>query len=221
MSRSLIFETFRLEPANARLWRGSDLVNLAPKPFDLLCCLAEQPGKLVTKDELFKAAWPNLHVSESSLSVAINVLRLALGDDPKAPRFIETVPRRGYRFITPVTRAFTQGSFESSYLSAPAAPGLGLPRSRLFVGRASQIEALEDLFRRASAGTRQLAFVTGEAGIGKSTLIEMFSERIFERGVRVLLGRCVEHFGTDEAFLPLIEALQAFCAGPDGPMALN
>ncbi|MCI0601127.1 MAG: AAA family ATPase, partial [Beijerinckiaceae bacterium] len=64
-------------------------------------------------------------------------------------------------------------------------------------------------------------FVTGEAGIGKTTLVEMLVERVSRRGIGVLLGRCVEHFGTDEAFLPFIEALQERCSGPDGPFLLS
>jgi tetratricopeptide (TPR) repeat protein len=166
--------------------------------------LAEHPGKLVTKDELLEAVWPNLHISESSLNVAINALRSALGDDSKAPHYIETVTRRGYRFIAPVVAERPQES---------EPPWLASSRPHLWVGRTGPIEDLEDCFRRAAAGRRQLVFVTGEAGIGKTTLVEMFLERNLQRGVRVLLGRCVEHFGTDEAFLPLIEALQDNCAG--------
>jgi DNA-binding winged helix-turn-helix (wHTH) protein len=99
------FEEFRLDSANALLWRGHDRVALPPKPFEVLCCLVKRAGQLVTKDELLDAVWPNLHVTESSLSFSINALRIALGDDPKAPRYIETVTRRGYRFIAPISGA--------------------------------------------------------------------------------------------------------------------
>src|SRR4030088_3182700 len=99
----LAFGQFRLDRANALLWRGHDRVVLAPKPFEMLCCLVERAGELVTKDDLLETVWPNMHVSESSLSVAMNALRSALGDDRLAPHYIETVTRRGYRFIAPVT----------------------------------------------------------------------------------------------------------------------
>jgi DNA-binding winged helix-turn-helix (wHTH) protein len=92
--REVSKSNFRAFPA--RLWRGNDRVTLPPKPFNVLCHLAGRPGKLVTKDELLEAVWPKLHISESSLSVAINALRSALGDDSKAPHYIETVTRRGY-----------------------------------------------------------------------------------------------------------------------------
>lgn len=200
--RNLSFGPFRLEPANAQLWRGSDRVMLPPKPFNVLCHLAERPGELVTKDELLEAVWPRLHISESSLSVAINALRAALGDDSKAPHYIETVTRRGYRFVASVAAAKPQES-EPIFLASS--------RSQLWVGRSGPIEELERLFQKAEAGNRQLVFLTGEAGIGKTTLVEMFLSRVFQRRVRILLGRCVEHFGTDEAFLPLLEALQEYC----------
>jgi DNA-binding winged helix-turn-helix (wHTH) protein len=200
--RNLAFGPFRLEPANAQLWRGSDRITLPPKPFNVLCHLAERPGELVTKDELLEAVWPKLHISESSLSVAINALRAALGDDSKAPHYIETVTRRGYRFVASVAAAKPQES-EPVFLASS--------RSQLWVGRAGPIDELESLFQEAEAGNRQLVFVTGEAGIGKTTLVEMFLARMFQHQVRILLGRCVEHFGTDEAFLPLLEALQEYC----------
>jgi DNA-binding winged helix-turn-helix (wHTH) protein/tetratricopeptide (TPR) repeat protein len=203
-SPNLTFGPFRLEPGNAQLWRGDERVALPPKPFDVLCHLAERPGKLVTKDQLLDAVWPNLHISESSLNVAINALRSALGDDSKAPHYIETVPRRGYRFVAPVVAEGTEHS---------PPPWLALAQPHLWVGRTGQIAELDDSFQRAAGQRRQLVFVTGEAGIGKTTLVEMFLERKFQHGVRILLGRCVEHFGTDEAFLPLIDALQDYCAG--------
>ena len=98
----LAFGQFRLDRANAMLRRGQDRVVLAPKPFEVLCCLVERPGELVTKDELLATVWSDLHVSKSSLTVAINALRSALGDDRQAPHYIETVTRRGYRFIASV-----------------------------------------------------------------------------------------------------------------------
>jgi predicted ATPase/DNA-binding winged helix-turn-helix (wHTH) protein len=210
-----------VDPANALLWRGNDRVVLAPKLFEVLCRLVGRPGELVTKDELLDAVWSNLHVSESSLSVSISALRSALGDDSRAPRYIETVARRGYRFIAPVTAAPTAEA-ERSLVAEPAAPVFApASRPRWWVGRASPIETVENLFLQAVAGRRQLVFITGEAGAGKTTLVEMIMERLSKRGVGVLWGRCIELFGTDEAFLPLIEALRDGCAGPDGPLLLK
>jgi len=81
----------RLDRKNAVLWRGDKRVPLAPKPFEVLAVIAERPGELMTKDRLLTMVGGGVHVSESSLTVAMNALRAALGDDPAAPQFIETV----------------------------------------------------------------------------------------------------------------------------------
>ena len=78
---------------------GGQPVALAPKPFAVLCALARTPQMLVTKNALLDAVWGHRFVTESVLKSAISEVRAALGDDPKQPRYIETVSRRGYRFI--------------------------------------------------------------------------------------------------------------------------
>src|SRR5258708_1507015 len=85
--------------ANECLWRGSESIKLRPKAFAVLTYLRERGRRLVTKEELLNAVWPEAFVGEAVLKVAIGQLREALDDDPKAPRFIETAHRRGYRFI--------------------------------------------------------------------------------------------------------------------------
>ncbi len=99
---SLQFAGFRLEPDNARLWRGAHAIKLKPKAFVVLHYLVEHAGQLVTKDELWQAVWPGVTVSDDVLTACVRDIRKALGDDPKAPQFIETVHRRGYRFIAKV-----------------------------------------------------------------------------------------------------------------------
>ena len=95
----LRFDCFELDEADARLARAGEPVALAPKPFAVLCALTRKPDKLVTKNELLDAVWGHRFVTESVLKSAISEVRAALGDDPKQPRYIETVSRRGYRFI--------------------------------------------------------------------------------------------------------------------------
>ncbi len=99
----LRFDVYRLDPANARLWRGKHSVKLPPKAFGVLHYLAERPGQLVTKAELFQAVWPQTVVTDSALTVCIKELRKTLRENPRFPRYIETVHRRGYRFIAPTT----------------------------------------------------------------------------------------------------------------------
>src|SRR5262245_14669888 len=101
--RIFIFEPFRLDVPNAQLWRGQELIRLTNKALAVLCYLVERSGQLVTKDELFTAAWPGVVVSDSALVACIGELRRALGDTRRTPQFIETVHGRGYRFIAPVS----------------------------------------------------------------------------------------------------------------------
>src|ERR1700676_301769 len=90
------FGPFRLEPAERKLSRGDEVVTLTPKVFDMLVMLVRHSGHLLEKDDLIRSLWPDSFVEEGNLSNNIFVLRKALGDDPQ---YIETVPKRGYRFV--------------------------------------------------------------------------------------------------------------------------
>jgi class 3 adenylate cyclase/predicted ATPase len=96
------FGGFRLDPDNACLWRGAQAIALTPKAFDVLHYLVTHPDQLVSKDILLDAVWPETAVSDAVVRIAIGELRRALSDTAQAPRFIATVPRRGYRFVAPV-----------------------------------------------------------------------------------------------------------------------
>ena len=98
------FESFRLDPVNACLWWAAEAVVLTPKTFDVLYYLVQHADRLVTKDELLDAVWPETAVSDGVVRMAISALRKALDDTAQTPRFIATVPRRGYRFVAAVTR---------------------------------------------------------------------------------------------------------------------
>ena len=101
--RILSFAEFRLDPVAGHLYRKNQRIPLAPKAFTLLQFLAGQAGRLVSKQELFAAVWPDVFVGDAVLKGTIRELRKALGDDSHEPRFIETAHRRGYRFIPHVT----------------------------------------------------------------------------------------------------------------------
>jgi DNA-binding winged helix-turn-helix (wHTH) protein len=102
------FDAFDLDEANALLLRNGKAVTLAPKPFAVLCALARTPGSLVTKNAMLDLVWGHRFVTESVLKTAISEVRAALGDDPKEPHCIETVSRRGYRFIASTIGASSQ-----------------------------------------------------------------------------------------------------------------
>src|SRR5215468_2116395 len=96
------FGAFRLDAAERVLWRGEEMIALPPKVFDTLWTLVKEEGRVVSKSELMEAIWANAAVEESNLSQNIYTLRRALGVDEQGRQFIETVPRRGYRFAVPV-----------------------------------------------------------------------------------------------------------------------
>lgn len=107
---SASFGVFRLDTPNACVWRGAEMIKLTPKAFAVLSYLLEHSGRIVTKDELFTAVWPETVVSDVALSVCIRELRKSLEDDAKTPQYIETVHRRGFRFLPTVASPPVQSS---------------------------------------------------------------------------------------------------------------
>ncbi len=99
----LIFSGFRLDTAQRRVYAGSREILLPPKTFDLLHFLAQRPGEVVSRETIYQALWPDVHVDDHALSVQVAELRKALGDSPKKPQIIETRPRRGYQFLPNVS----------------------------------------------------------------------------------------------------------------------
>src|SRR3981189_275343 len=97
------FKAFRLDTANHLLWHGGDRVPLTPKGFDVLAYLVEHVGQVATQDEILEALWPETYVNPEVLRKYIQEIRKALRDRPANPEFIETLPKRGYRFVAPVT----------------------------------------------------------------------------------------------------------------------
>ena len=99
--QALRFGPYRLDTSEERIWRGQELVKLTRKSFSVLRYLAERPKRLITKEELFKALWPDTAVSDSALTRCIREIREALTDDVRSPHYIETAHRRGFRFVGP------------------------------------------------------------------------------------------------------------------------
>jgi DNA-binding winged helix-turn-helix (wHTH) protein len=102
-NHSYEFGRFRLKVAERVLLREGELVPLTPKVFDILVTLVEHGGQVVAKDDLMKKVWPNTFVEEGNLTQNVSLLRKALGESPGGVQFIETVPRRGYRFVAETT----------------------------------------------------------------------------------------------------------------------
>jgi DNA-binding winged helix-turn-helix (wHTH) protein/tetratricopeptide (TPR) repeat protein len=209
------FLPFRLDKANATLWRDNRVVPLRPKSFAALCYLVERRGQLVTKDELLDAVWRNRCVGEAVLKVCINELRQALGDDAQAPVYLITVARRGYRFAAPVTEVKPEPKMGKPAIASPLGDWLR-NRSSYWIGRETALARLLMVWDSSRENARQVVFLTGEPGIGKTTLIEMFLNQISECSPMVLRMRCVKHFGEGEALMPMIEAMEKRCRAPEG-----
>lgn len=195
------FDSFEIDEGNVRLTQHRQPISLTPKAFAVLCELLRHRGELVTKNALLDAVWGHQHISESVLKTIVSQLRSALADDPRHPRYIETVSRFGYRFIGQATNLVSAGSTAEA-----ATPAL---RTTPVVGRRDALATLHSCWQRVLAGERQLVWVVGDAGVGKTTLIESFAREL--PADTVVFGRCVEHFGAGEPFLPLLEALNEHC----------
>ena len=236
------FGEFVLDTGNECLLHRNKSIALPPKPFAVLRYLVEHPGRLITHDELLDALWPETYVQPQVLRTYMLDLRKALGDDAGQPRFIQTLPKRGYRFVAPVA-----DPSESNESSSPSRPDVSSearpdakpdtrpdppgPASALLVNLVNREEekaALRQHFASAAAGQRQVVFVTGEAGIGKTTLVDAFCEEISSasttrpathRTACTSRGQCVEGFGGKEEYYPVMEALRHLGSSSEGRRA--
>src|SRR6185369_5356952 len=205
MGHEVSFGRHRFDPQTGRLFAGRREVNLTPRAAAVLAVLVERAGELVTRHELFQSVWGDTIVGDAALTACIQELRGALADDTRRPRFIETRHRRGYRFVARVLPSPPQASSGVS-LSPPSA---------LVVGRDRELSELRGCLERATNGNRQIVFVTGEPGIGKTTAVELFlAEAASGERLRIAQGRCIETHGAGEAYLPLLEAMTRLCREP-------
>ena len=203
------FGGFELDEANARLTHQAKAVVLPPRAFSVLCELARRPSQLVTKDKLLDAVWGHRHVSESVLKSVISQLRAALDDDAKEPKFIETASRRGYRFIAVAHGipglVLSPSTNDGPTIAEPAPVADRTAAVPLMTGRSATLSRLRAAWDRACTGQRQLCWLAGEAGIGKTTLVDNFAASL--GSVAFAQGHCVEQHGTGEPYLPVLEAL--------------
>ncbi len=197
----------RIEAENECAWCGERRLPLMPRAFAVLRHLVDHAGRLVTKEELLTRVWRDAIVSDAALTTCIRDLRRALGDSSDTPRYIETVHRRGFRFIGPIAGPTTPrlgraaadvGVERGSSAATPTLVGRDAelarlherlpdsadsrPKAAALVGREAQLARLHAALDRAMNGQRQLVFVTGEPGIGKTALVEAFAGRGRRRG---------------------------------------
>jgi DNA-binding winged helix-turn-helix (wHTH) protein/tetratricopeptide (TPR) repeat protein len=197
------FGPFRLSADGTLLLREGAVVSLAPKVLQTLLVLVEHAGEVVRKADLLQAVWPDSFVEETGLSRNMSLLRQALGDEQQ--HVIVTVPRVGYRFAAPVRRVD----------SATGMPPARTPRPRWqpIVGRATQLNALQQALEDARSGRGIVVALAGEPGIGKTTLVDAFLDEVRE-SCRVGAGRCSERLSGVEPHLPVLEALDELAVDP-------
>jgi predicted ATPase len=194
------FGPFRLDLTHGRLWRGEQVIHLRPRSLAMLRYLVEHPARLVTKAELWQHVWAGTHVTDTVLRASVNEIRAALGDLAAAPHYLETVERQGYRFLV-------GGDLDVPSLSIPGP----------IVGRQREVDTLQGWFQRAATGDHQLVFVSGEAGVGKTTVVDLWLARLAAGSeVRMAWGQCVEHYGEGEPYLPLLGTLRQLSRQPEG-----
>ena len=204
------FACFGLDTANQCLLHNGGRIDLPPKPFAVLRYLVENPGRLITHDELLDALWPETYVQPQVLRTYVLELRKLLGDDAGQPRFIQTLPKRGYRFMAGVT---DQQDAAAEIRDQEA-------RDELIVGRDDELSFLRTQLRQLAGGQRRVVFVTGEAGIGKTALVDAFCRPLRSSNeTRLARGQCLQGIGGKEEYYPVMEALCQLCAGPDGDAA--
>ncbi len=195
------FGELELDATSYNLCRQGRRIQVEPKVIEFVAYLIHQRSRVVRKEELRRALWPGIAVSESSLSRCAWAARKALGDPAQRSRIIKTVYGRGYQFVARVQEARRPSAEELG----GRAPGLEPAR---FVGRHPQMAALQAAAGDAFAGHGALAFLVGEAGIGKTRMAEELATWARARGAVVRFGRCREEPGAP-AFFPWLEILRA------------
>ena len=190
------FGVFHFDPAERTLWCGSSPVPLTRKASALLHCLIEGRGTWLSKPAIMSAVWPDTHVHPDNVKVLVREIRVALGDDFHAPRFIQSEPGRGYMFVAAL----------QTEESPTATPPKNAP---LFINRGSELAQLNDAFDSVRASDRRVVFVNGPSGIGKTALADAFVRTIRSTTpVRVAYGQCLMHSGSVEPLYPLLDAVE-------------
>lgn len=212
------FGPFRLDRSEHRLWCDGKPVALTEKVFELLSLLVQSRGRMLTKLELMSQLWPDAVVEENNLTVQVSALRKALGEGASERRYIETLARRGYRFVAEV-RTGPAPAVENARRLVEENGAAGQRQTPPFVGREQELELLERTLAHAAGGSGRLVFVTGGAGLGKTALCEQLVARArASDGVLIALGHCLEQCGPYEAYLPFLEAVQALLVGAGGEL---
>ena len=212
MSEDILqFDDFVLNRGVYELRRSGEVVPLQRIPLELLCLLVERHGQLVTRDEILERVWgKGVFVdSENSINTAVRKIRRALCDDPEAPRFVVTVPARGYRFVAEIRRP--KLSRTEQFRSRPLGP---------MVGRDCELATLLCGLDDAASRRGRLFLISGEPGVGKTRLADEVAATAAGKRMAILVGHCSEHLDS-VPYLPFVEILESIIDSAASPDALR
>lgn len=228
VAKEIAFGGFRLDLTNECLWQDTRAISLRPKAYAVLRLLLQHPGSLVTKQQVLDTVWPGTFVGDGVLKDNIRQLREALDDKAASPIYIETAHRRGYRFIgkladlVPTENSRSAKAAPIPQLLPEIPPLTSSARANEVLGRDAELAQMRAWLERALAGERQTIFITGEPGLGKTTIVDVFLEQATQFPVvRVVRGQCLQHYGAGEAYLPLLDGFSRLCRSRDGAQVLS
>jgi DNA-binding winged helix-turn-helix (wHTH) protein len=210
-----LFDDYTLDTELYELRHAGAACPLEPQVLDILLYLIQHRDRVVTRQELLEYVWPKRFISEATLDHRLMQVRQAIGDSGQAQQRIHTRRGRGYRFV---------GAVEERLAATPLPPTTAVPQvpatvgtPATLVGRDAELAQLHHWYAAACQGRRQVVFITGEVGIGKTTLVDAFVSQVAARAdLWVGRGQCIEHHGPGEAYLPLLEALGRLGRPPQG-----
>lgn len=197
------FGDFEVDVACHELRRNEQVVDLQRLPFALLVYLIENRDRVVSKQELLEQVWQRSHSSDSTLPTGVRALRSALGDPASNPTIVSTVRGRGYRFLPRLKPSRTMDTTS---------------RSSPFIGRSGELAALNEAVSAAGAGRTQVVFVLGDAGIGKTRLVDQFAHECAALGIQLGHGGCEEGEGAPP-YWPWIQLLRSLPGRADSVLA--
>jgi len=198
MSGEFTIGDFTVSPPTSSIYRGNASVRIEPKTMDVLVFLAQNAGALVKKEEILCGIWAGNFVAEEVLSNVVWKLRQVFKDDPRKPRYIETIHKKGYRLVAPV-------NFPERRQAENGPP-------MVLIGHESERAEVQKCYDSMLLGRLVVVSVSGEAGIGKTTFINDFL-RLHAAECYAGRGRCSEHLAGTGAFLPILDVLYDLAGG--------
>jgi DNA-binding winged helix-turn-helix (wHTH) protein/predicted ATPase len=210
-----LFDDYILDTQLYELRHAGAPYPLEPQVFAVLHYLIQHRDRVVTRQELLEHVWPERFISEATLDHRVMEARQAIGDSGQTQRRIHTLRGRGYRFVGAVEECTAASAPSLAPLLSQVPAIVGAPA--VLVGRDAELAQLHQRYTVACQGRRQVVFITGEVGIGKTTLVDAFVTQVTASAdLWVGRGQCIEHHGPGEAYLPLLEALSQLGRLPAG-----